>query len=108
MPAYEHDCMQCGSFTALCPMSARNEPKFCPACGEAAPRVILTAPAITGMPAASRTAHATNERAANEPKTSSVHAQGCACCSGRRETDSTRAAGGLKTFPGRRPWMISH
>ena len=108
MPAYEYDCAQCGSFTAMRPMRARNDPMFCPGCGTSASRVMLTAPAFSGMPAASRAAHATNERAANEPKVSSKHAIGCACCSGGRKIDSARSAGGLKAFVGKRPWMISH
>jgi putative FmdB family regulatory protein len=108
MPSYEYDCTECGNFTAMRAMHERNEPQFCPACGAPSPRVILTAPAFAGMPPASRTAHATNERAANEPKLSStLHGMGCTCCS-RGKSGSGRSADGAKVFPARRPWMISH
>lgn len=108
MPAYEYDCAHCGSFTAIRPMSASGEAQNCPECGAQAPRVILTAPAFAGMPAAARSAHATNERASHEPKQSSKHGAGCGCCSGGRKTAAAAAADGVKAFPGRRPWMISH
>ena len=108
MPAYEYDCAQCGDFTAIRPMSASGDPQACPECGEPAPRAILTAPAFAGMPSARRIAHATNERAANEPKQSSKHGAGCGCCSGGRKTAAAAAADGVKSFPSKRPWMISH
>jgi putative FmdB family regulatory protein len=108
MPAYEYDCAQCGGFTAIRPMSASGDPQTCPGCGEMAPRAILTAPAFAGMPAASRIAHATNERARHEPKQSSKHGAGCGCCSGARKPAAAAAADGVKSFPSKRPWMISH
>jgi putative FmdB family regulatory protein len=107
MPAYEYHCAQCGRFTTMRAMSARNDPQLCPGCGISASRV-LTAAAIAGMPAADRVARAINERAANEPKLSSKHGMGCASCSDARKSDSVRSAGSLKAFPGKRPWMISH
>lgn len=108
MPAYEYECTECGAFTAIRPMSVSGDPQTCPGCGEMAPRAILTAPAFAGMPAARRIAHATNERAAHEPKQSSKHGAGCGCCSGGRKTAAAAAADGVKSFPSKRPWMISH
>jgi hypothetical protein len=60
-----------------------------------------------------RLAHATNEKSASEPSTLSglkrVHGNGCSCCSGRSlrpKKSSDRPA--AKSFPTRRPWMLSH
>jgi hypothetical protein len=72
-----------------------------------APRVLLVAPAMSGMDPARRAAFATNERSANTPTRRSRHASGCGCCSGttlRAETPP-RAT---RTQPGRRPWMLGH
>ena len=44
MPTYEYFCEDCGDFSALRPMSARNEPCACPHCGAEAYRVMLSAP----------------------------------------------------------------
>lgn len=109
MPAYEYDCAQCGSFTVMRPMRARNDPQLCPGCGTPAMRLILTAPALAAVSAVSLAAHATNERAAHEPKLSSKHGANCTCCNGGRESDAASSAGGgVKSFSEKRPWMISH
>ena len=108
MPVYEYDCARCGSFVASRKIAARNDPSPCPECGTCASRVILTAPAFSGMPATSRVAHATNERAAHDPKFSSAHRAGCSCCAGAGKTTSAKSAGAPKAFADKRPWMISH
>jgi putative FmdB family regulatory protein len=114
MPTYEYFCEDCGDFSALRPMSARNEPCACPHCGTAAYRVMLSAPTLATMDGATRSAHATNERAANAPMTSAEyaarhkHGPGCGCCSGKPSKSTVRAADGSKAFPTKRPWMISH
>ena len=46
MPVYDYACDDCGTFTALRPMSAFDLPCGCPDCGVEAPRVMLTAPAL--------------------------------------------------------------
>lgn len=112
MPVYEYACGGCGTeFTALRRMVESSLPHACPECGSAADRAMLTAPAYAGMPAASRIAHATNERAQHEPKSSSklghVHGAGCGCGSGISKTTAV-APDGKKSFPTKRPWMISH
>jgi hypothetical protein len=62
-----------------------------------------------------RTAHATNERSAAAPSTLSAlksqHEAGCSCCSGlsnKKGRKTARGKNGAKSFPGARPWMISH
>ncbi len=111
MPVYEYAGPGCGTeFTALRPMADSKLPHACPECGSAADRAMLTAPAFAGMPSAMRIAHATNERARHEPKSSSklghVHGPGCGC--GKPSKATPVAADGGKSFPTKRPWMISH
>lgn len=134
MPVYEYECGDCGAFTALRPMAEFEAPCPCPDCGEVAPRVMLTAPAISAMSRSSRLAHAANERSAHEPRRSSGHGAGCGCCSGKSLSLKGKGArqgagagqgegarqgkgGGFaasaagspaKSFPAARPWMISH
>ena len=116
MPTYEYDCARCGPFAALRPLARRAEALACPGCGLAAPRVLLTAPALAGtgghQAGLARQAAARNERSSHAPHSTRddgsyrrmVHPAGCGCC-----RSSTRvAADGSKSAPARRPWMISH
>ena len=93
-------------------MAQAADPCACPQCGDSARRVILTAPRLATMDAGRRSAFATNERSANAPKVASKghgHGAGCGCCSpSRPKAGAAVAAGAAKTFPGKRPWMISH
>lgn len=108
MPLYEYECRDCGPFEAMRPLAESAQPGECPGCGGAAPRAILTAPAFAGMPAATRQAHATNERSRHEPRrVSGSHGPNCGCCSNKK-SNAVRAANGAKSFPSQRPWMISH
>lgn len=110
MPVYEYQCDDCGPFAALMPMSKFNDPCNCPDCAQPAPRVLLTAPKLSVMDSARRSAHATNERSANSPKKSS-HGPGCGCCGGGsslKNTGTMYRPDGSKSFPNKRPWMISH
>lgn len=78
------------------------------ACGAEASRALLTAPNLAGMAPALRLAHATNERSAHEPRRSGGgHGPNCGCCRGGTGM-AARSADGGKSFPNRRPWMISH
>jgi putative FmdB family regulatory protein len=104
MPVYDYECGECGVFTAFRPMSKCRDPLACPDCGQEARRAILTAPSLANMSAELRKAHATNEKAAHEPRSS--HGAGCSCCSGKTRTAGEPQA--AKLFPKKRPWMISH
>ncbi|MCQ0987030.1 FmdB family zinc ribbon protein [Jiella marina] len=110
MPFYDYACDDCGPFTSLRPMAQASEPCDCPACGESARRVILTAPRLSIMDGAKRSAFATNEQSANAPKLASKgHGAGCSCCGPARPKAATTAAPlAAKSFAGKRPWMISH
>jgi putative FmdB family regulatory protein len=109
MPVYEYLCDRCGPFTQMRPMAEYEMPSPCPDCAAAAPRVILTAPRASTLAAETRRAHATNERSANAPRSSSSmrgkHGAGCSCCGGG---SAKKGKNGLKSFPSSRPWMISH
>ena len=56
MPIYDYLCADCGPFTAMRPMAEFQQPQPCEQCGEAAPRALLTAPALSGMDAGRRRA----------------------------------------------------
>jgi hypothetical protein len=78
-------------------------------------RVIRRTPAFSTVSAATRTAHATNERSADRPSLLSEvgpkhkHGPGCGCGSGGGKGRSVlRTSDGAKGFPTARPWMISH
>ncbi len=106
MPVYEYECAQCGPFTAFRPMADYALPCPCDLCSVPAPRAYLTAPALATMDAAKRKGMAINERSAHAPRRSGGgHGPGCGCCSPRK---APAPAAAVKTFPGARPWMISH
>jgi len=91
-------------------MASYAAPHPCPGCGAAAPRALLSMPALGMMDAGRRAALATNERSAHAPEVSSRtgrHPAGCGCCTSGR-TGLAGAPGAVKGFPSKRPWMISH
>jgi len=114
MPTYDYACPQCGGFDAFRLLAARNEAAACPDCGAASPRVFASAPRLALMADDTRRAMDINERARHEPKRSGDYARlkhppGCGCCSGPGLRSATvTAANGNKSFPNKRPWMISH
>lgn len=118
MPTYDYACPSCGGFDALRPSSERNEPCACPDCGTPSPRVFAHAPRLSCVTDQVRQAHDTNERAQHAPRSSRDtegsysrmrHPAGCGCCSpGARKTTTYTAPNGAKSFPTKRPWMISH
>jgi len=110
MPVYEYHCKDHGYFEALRPMSEFKQPCECPECSAPADRVMLTAPMLANANRAQMKAHAVNEKSADSPKRTSTHGPGCSCCSGgKKKSGKTRVmADGSKSFPSKRPWMISH
>ncbi|WP_299967926.1 FmdB family zinc ribbon protein [uncultured Roseobacter sp.] len=109
MPLYDYLCETCGPFTAFAKLDQYADPIACPDCTATAPRVMMNAPRLAIMNGSTRVAHATNERSADSPKRSS-HGPGCACCSSgkSRPSKTLHHADGAKSFPTKRPWMISH
>jgi putative FmdB family regulatory protein len=113
MPVYDYLCDDCGAFTALRPMAESGASLECPGCGCEAPRAYLTAPHLATMSSERRLAHAANERSAHAPQNLAAlkakHGAGCGCCGGKSLMRRTqRGKKGAKSFPGGRPWMISH
>ena len=114
MPTYDYECRDCGGFDALRSLAQRNEPAACPDCGAASPRVFASAPRLGLLEEGTRRAMDVNERARHEPRSSRdyqrlKHPAGCGCCStGRARKATLTAPDGAKSFPGKRPWMISH
>ncbi|WP_424969674.1 FmdB family zinc ribbon protein [Dinoroseobacter sp. S76] len=111
MPVYDYLCEECGPFTALNSIANYKEPCDCPSCEAESPRVMLNVPRLAMMSNASRTAHATNERSADSPKRSKNHGPNCGCCGGgssKMPSKTLHHSNGAKSFPTKRPWMISH
>jgi putative FmdB family regulatory protein len=113
MPTYDYACPACGGFEALRTLSQRDEPPACPDCGAASPRVLAAAPRLAWLDSTTRLAMDRNERARHEPQSSRDyqrlrHPAGCGCCSPGKRSATVTAANGNKSFPSKRPWMISH
>ena len=109
MPIYEYWCPTHGLFEATRPMAEYKSPCECPDCGVQAGRVLVTVPRLAVMDSGTRTAHATNERASHAPKSTRTHGPNCGCCGGKSiKSQVLRRSDGSKSFPAKRPWMISH
>ncbi len=110
MPVYEYFCQKHGYFEALRPMAEFENPCDCPDCNEPAERVMLTPPMLANGDRSRMKAHEVNERSSDSPKRTSTHGPGCACCSGgtKKNSKTLKRPDGSKSFPSKRPWMISH
>lgn len=108
MPTYEYACSECGGFDALRRVEQRDVPADCPHCAAPSPRVVVSAPRLALMAGNTRSAMQVNERAKHEPKQSSQHGSSCSCCSGGSKKTASVSPSGLKSYPQKRPWMISH
>ncbi|MEL6196973.1 MAG: zinc ribbon domain-containing protein [Pseudomonadota bacterium] len=103
MPLYEYVCEVHGRFEATRPIAEFDQPCACPACGALSPRA-TSIPRLAALSHTARQAHATNERARHEPKSSRDLAPGEA---GRKRTRARQYANGAKNMPSDRPWMLS-
>jgi len=112
MPMYDYLCKRCGPFTLMRPMAECELEADCPACARSSPRIIMTAPQLSTLSHERRSAAAANERSAHAPRTLSevktAHRPGCACCIGKQSRPGRHGRNGAKSFPAKRPWMISH
>lgn len=108
MPLYQYECAACGDgFTRLKSVARRDDAQQCLTCGEDASRVVVAAVALSCMSSSARIAASVNERSRHEPR----HSTESGPCAHRADAGGSAAQvspGGLKTFPGQRPWMISH
>jgi putative FmdB family regulatory protein len=109
MPLYDYMCDDCGPFQSLAPMANYDAPCECPECATDAKRVLYNAPRLALMNSDKRHAHSTNERSADKPRRSG-HGPNCGCCGGGngRPSKTLHHPSGAKSFPSKRPWMISH
>lgn len=122
MPVYEFQCSSCGVMERQLPMHRSQEAQNCPHCQQPALRIIASAPRLSTSRTASARAEGINERARNEPlrsgkhdanaaladrQGSRKHPPGCGCCGSGASRTRTHADQS-KSFPGSRPWMISH
>jgi putative FmdB family regulatory protein len=71
MPFYTYECVKCGTFTEMRPMSDAGKPRKCPTCKRSAPRAFVQAPflALAG------------KSGGEQPRPSARrHSAGCSCC----------------------------
>jgi putative FmdB family regulatory protein len=111
MPVYDYDCQDCGPFSELRPMDESRSPAACPGCGSVVPRAYLAAPRLALLSAEVSHAYAVNERSAHEPTIGGGHRHSPTCGCSRGSNAAVARGGGsgiAKSFPNRRPWMISH
>jgi putative FmdB family regulatory protein len=104
MPAYEYDCRECGTFTAMRLMAEFRGPCACPTCGCSAPRASLSAPRLVGVDSARGSLVGSNERGSKV-----AHPAGCGCCVRRLPLPSALSSNGGRIFssngpPGRKGW----
>jgi putative FmdB family regulatory protein len=79
MPLYDFVCGDCGPFRAWGVISASEAAAECPACGVDCSRIV-SAPQISTLNKALRTAMARSERGIDEPKVvKRKHLAGCGC-----------------------------
>ena len=74
MPTYDYGCETCGPFSESRPMAEFARPQPCPTCGDPAPRIVLTAPALGGN---------ASPQATTMPG-QRMHPGGCSCCAAPR------------------------
>jgi putative FmdB family regulatory protein len=77
MPTYDYDCLNCGSFSTMKRIAARDEPTKCPACERLATRLV-SAPQLGFMEGDVRRASARTAAEGGYPRMR--HAGGCSCC----------------------------
>jgi putative FmdB family regulatory protein len=115
MPLYDYECRSCGPFREWRSMSEYCKPARCPDCHRRAMRSVATP--MLGMEAGLRTALASSERSAHEPRVvrrrrgdpipqHDVHAD----LMRAREERSARKRGPRKaeTRASHHPWMVRH
>lgn len=112
MPVYEYHCTGCDHvFEELRSIAEFREPMACPICGEAANRVIYSAPRLSTMRSEIRAAHERNERSAHEPRMRRGHICGPGCNHNHgsdKASKQSETAPPVKSQPGKRPWMLGH
>lgn len=125
MPVYEFQCSNCGVVEQMLSMAACDNASQCPHCSRVVYRIFATAPRLRAKGRDGVHAAQVNERAQHDPvrgshahainelgrrqgnSSTSPHPAGCGCCKANA-TGTVTHADKSKSFPGRRPWMISH
>lgn len=106
MPLYNYQCEQHGEFVELKTIDQRNESTSCPSCNKLAQRNI-TAPNLSIMTAANRTAWQRNEKSMHEPKRV-THSHSCNHKHHNHEGQSSSHSPYKTASDGSRPWMLGH
>lgn len=116
MPIYKYRCGECGDFEVMRDVAERNEPCYCPFCGDDAKMMIGT-PYLAILSDEDRKKHEINERSAHSPKMarrSSCSCSGVHTCSAtstkpsEEKQEKKEPAMQMQTKKTARPWMLGH
>jgi putative FmdB family regulatory protein len=114
MPLYEYECGVCGVFTVLRKVSECSAPVTCEECGGVGVRII-SAPNLSILNKAQRSAHERNENSAHAPgvrRRSSCGCTGTHTCksTGTDTSQAEKKSTGfqMQTKKTARPWMLGH
>jgi putative FmdB family regulatory protein len=105
MPIYEYECKKHGLFELLKSVAEVHEPGLCPDCSRVGRRLI-SAPHLAVMARSQVLARDRNEQSQYEPRMSS--SPGTCSHSGPCNHGKKATPGKLKTYTGKRPWVIEH
>lgn len=111
MPVYDYRCEQCGEFSLLRKMSESHLPAECSECGAESARII-SAPSLSLVSTATRTAHERNEKSADKPLTARRSSCGCSgthtCSSSSSDSKQSDTGLRMQTKKTARPRMLGH
>jgi putative FmdB family regulatory protein len=105
MPIYEYQCKRHGVFELLKSVAEVHEPGLCPDCSRVGQRLI-SAPHISAMARSQVLARDRNIQSQYEPRMAS--SPGSCSHSGPCNHGKKAPPGKLKTYTGKRPWVIEH
>jgi len=116
MPFYDYICDECGEFSLLRNVAARDLPAPCPECHARSVRAV-SAPNLSLMPTGRREAFARNEKSQHEPGVKTRHRCGAGCGCGPKKDNARKSThtvdlGKIGKFEmsrkRKRPWMLGH
>ena len=81
MPTYEFECLYCGVFNKMRPMSEYRLDAACPTCNRDAARVTYTAPGLSSQSNFTAALNGARATGADPARETSAHTKGCGCCS---------------------------
>jgi putative FmdB family regulatory protein len=79
MPTYDYACSACGPFEQRRPISERDQPTRCPACGQPAARILAGSPGLATCASGMARGIRSQDEAAGVYRRM-AHPASCRCC----------------------------